>query len=207
MGCPDAGRFDLISYDVPARRNATYLDVERWEWRERDARCFSCPSNREIWGRVDCEKMRESARANLRESVKFRRLKTAQAYGIRAKRKRGYLYLSLSLFLALCVMADDETSTSLDVASHTNEYSIFQDRRGVCCKQGFVSDVETGFKSLELFFLNIITLLVYIGKRLERCQVELQFLSDRIVSLNNSRIWIIFLCLVIRRIRIGFLIV
>lgn len=41
--------------------------------------------------------MRESARANLRESVKFRRLKTAQAYGIRAKRKRGYLYLSLSL--------------------------------------------------------------------------------------------------------------
>lgn len=94
----------------------------------------------------------------------------------------------LSLSLALCVMADDETSTSLDVASHTNEYSIFQDRRGVCCKQGFVSDVETGFKSLELFFLNFITLLVYIGKRLERCQVELQFLSDRIVSLNNSRI-------------------
>lgn len=67
----------------------------------------------------------------------------------------------LSLSLALCVMADDETSTSLDVASHTNEYSIFQDRRGVCCKQGFVSDVETGFKSLELFFLNFITLLVY----------------------------------------------
>lgn len=94
----------------------------------------------------------------------------------------------LSLSLALCVMADDETSTSLDVASHTNEYSIFQDRRGVCCKQGFVSDVETGFKSLEFFFLNFITLLVYIGKRLERCQVELQFLSDRIVSLNNSRI-------------------
>lgn len=94
----------------------------------------------------------------------------------------------LSLSLALCVMADDETSTSLDVASHTNEYSIFQDRRGVCCKQGFVSDVETGFKSLELFFLNFIILLVYIGKRLERCQVELQFLSDRIVSLNNSRI-------------------
>lgn len=104
MGCPDAGRFDLISYDVPARRNATYLDVERWEWRERDARCFSCPSNREIWGRVDCEKMRESARANLRESVKFRRLKTAQAYGIRAKRKRGYLYLSLSLSLSLCAL-------------------------------------------------------------------------------------------------------
>ena len=63
------------------------------------------------------------------------------------------LSLSLSLSLSLlCVMADDETSTSVDetstfvdVASHTNEYSTFQDRRGVCCKQGFVSGVETGF--------------------------------------------------------------
>ena len=116
---------------------------------------FLRPSNREIWGRVDCEKKKVRESASLCESsVKFRQLKTAQAYRIRAKRKHGYLSLSLSVSfsLCLCVMADDETSTSVDetstfvdVASHTNEYSTFQDRRGVCCKQGFVSGVETGF--------------------------------------------------------------
>ena len=99
------------------------------------------------------KKVRESA-SLCESSVKFRQLKTAQAYRIRAKRKHGYLSLSLSVSfsLCLCVMADDETSTSVDetstfvdVASHTNEYSTFQDRRGVCCKQGFVSGVETGF--------------------------------------------------------------
>ena len=58
---------------------------------------FLRPSNREIWGRVDCEKKKKvRERASLCESsVKFRQLKTAQAYRIRAKRKHGYLSLSV----------------------------------------------------------------------------------------------------------------
>lgn len=114
---------------------------------------FLRPSNREIWGRVDCEKKKKSA-GKCQPLRILREISTIEnGAGIQnSGETKTRLSLSLCLFLCLCVMADDETSTSadetstfVDVASHTNEYSIFQDRRGVCCKQGFVSGVETGF--------------------------------------------------------------
>lgn len=131
-------------------RNAAYLDVERRNREKGTHDTFLARQTEKSGGAWIATKSAGKCAANLRpwnfDNWKRRR------HTEFAKRKRGYF--------SLCVMADE---TSLDVASHTNEYSYFRIFRifriGVCV----LSKTRVRFRMLKIglnlvfvFFLNFI---------------------------------------------------